>query len=94
MMRYEGYGGYGHMGLFGGVIMFFIALAVIGLLIYLVVLLSRSAKSHSAISSNFVGQIANPQNLNNALSILSERYARGEVDDEEYARKKAALLKL
>jgi len=94
MMRYEGFGGFGHMGLFGGVIMLFIALAVIGLLIYLVVLLSRSAKSHSAISSNSVGQIPNPQNLNNALSILSERYARGEVDDEEYARKKEALIKL
>lgn len=94
MMRYEGFGGYGHMGLFGGVIMFFIALAVIGLLIYLVVLLSRNAKSHSAISGNSVGQIPNPQNLNNALSILSERYARGEVNDEEYARKKEALIKL
>ncbi len=93
MMRYEGFG-YGHMGLLGGVFMFFIALAVIGLLIYLVVLLSRNAKMHSGVSSHYVEKAPNTQNLNNALSILSERYARGEVNDEEYARKKEALLKL
>lgn len=29
----------------------------------------------------------------NALSILNERYAQGEINDEEYAAKKAALTK-
>jgi len=31
---------------------------------------------------------------NNALEILHERYARGEIDEEEYNRKKAELRKL
>jgi putative membrane protein len=31
---------------------------------------------------------------NNALDILKERYARGDIDDEEYNRRKAELKKL
>ena len=31
---------------------------------------------------------------NNALDTLKERYARGEIDDEEYNRRKAELRKL
>lgn len=29
----------------------------------------------------------------NALNLLDERYAKGEIDDEEYQRKKQLLLK-
>lgn len=32
-----------------------------------------------------------PVNSGNALNILNERYARGEINDEEYSRIKAKL---
>ena len=32
-----------------------------------------------------------PVNSGNALNILNERYARGEINDEEYSRIKATL---
>ncbi len=33
------------------------------------------------------------RNSDNALSILNERFARGEIDQQEYDTKKAALLR-
>jgi len=34
------------------------------------------------------------RSIDNAFAILNERYARGEIDEEEYNRKKAELRKL
>ena len=82
------------MGLFGGAIMFFIGLVFLGLLIYLIVLLSRNAKGQASVTGNGGSTYSAAPNVNDALAILNERYARGEIDDEEYARKKAALVKL
>lgn len=68
--------GYGMMGGFG-----IIPLILIGLIIYAVIRLSQS--SHKKSSSQI--------DVNNALDILNQRYANGEISDEEYAKKKKIL---
>jgi len=88
--------GYGMMG--GGprllffVIGFFIFLAIVAAVVVLVVKLSKN-KSHPGSHSD--GNV--PVNYNiyagKALEILNERYVKGEIDDEEYVRKKAELMK-
>ena len=81
-MMYE----YGGGNIFGTLIMlgmfFFIALIIfVGIFFLIRVLLKSSHRD--GFSTN-----------NNALDILKERYARGEIDDEEYNRRKAELKKL
>ena len=38
-------------------------------------------------------KLARPRPADGALSILNERYARGEIDQQEYDTRKAALLR-
>ncbi|MEI7884917.1 MAG: SHOCT domain-containing protein [Clostridia bacterium] len=79
-------GGYGMMGGAGGFLMVFMmlliltltVLSIIGLVKYI-----RSSSKHDTISGN----LANDK----VLAILNERFALGEVSDEEYAKKKLAL---
>lgn len=78
--------GYGSHSIFNTFIMlgmfFFIALIIcIGIFFLIRVLVKL--KRGDGFSTN-----------NNALDILKERYARGEIDDEEYNRRKAELKKL
>jgi putative membrane protein len=40
-----------------------------------------------------VRRISAPRTSDNALSILNERFARGEIDQQEYDTRKAALLR-
>ncbi len=74
--------GFGHMmwngghGLWGGLMM----LLFWGLVIGLVVLAVRG----------FSGRSDAPRG-NSALDVLKERYARGEIDEEEYERRKERL---
>jgi putative membrane protein len=83
MMRF-GYGGW-WMWLGG-----FLMVVVIALAIYaLVVLISRSGKTDSH-SLNEQQQ----DKTGSALVILAERYARGEINEEEYQQKKATLKNL
>lgn len=75
-------GGFGHMwgggyGMFGGLMMMVVFW---GLVIGLIVLFVRRFSNRSDTS---------PQP--NALDILRERYARGEIDEEEYEQRKAKL---
>jgi len=65
----------GH-GLFGGLMM----VVFWGLIIGLIVLGVRRFSGRSGASSQL-----------SALDILKERYARGEINDEEYQRLKAKL---
>jgi putative membrane protein len=75
MINMMGYG-YGMMGGFG-----LIPLILIGLIIFAVVKLTQSS------NRNYI----NPTSNNDALDILNQRYANGEISDEEYTRKKKIL---
>ncbi len=67
--------GYGMMGGYGMII----PLILIGVIIYAVVKLSQS--SHGS----------NNRGGNDALEILKQRYANGEISEEEYTQKKKIL---
>lgn len=83
MMGYGGYG-YGMMGYGWGWIMMLGILIIVVLIIFaLVRYLQHSGNISRNISSN------NPSNR--AIDILNERYARGEISDDEYKRKKAEI---
>jgi putative membrane protein len=71
---------------------FLVFIAVITVVVLLVVKL-LGHKSHLGLHSgnNVPGNYS--IYVGKALEILNERYAKGEVDDEEYARKKAELTK-
>lgn len=73
--------GFGHMwgdghSIFGGLMM----VVFWGLIIGLIVLAARGYSSRSDTTSQ-----------PNALDVLRDRYARGEIDEEEYERRKAKL---
>ena len=76
MMAYMGSYGWGHM-LFGGLMMVLVGGAVIAL----VVLLVRGLR----------GRGESAQQRPTALELLKERYARGEIDQQEYERQKRDL---
>ena len=81
MMRY---GGYGMMGGIGGVLMLLFMLALATLVVLGILALLRHLKT-TRPEEQCIGT--------NVVDVLNERYARGEIDDEEYAIKKAALTK-
>jgi putative membrane protein len=83
-----GYGWSG-MGWIGALLMGLAVLVVITLVVFLVVRLSRGP-ARSGMNSQAAGQ---PDSSANALGILAERYAKGEINDEEYTRKKAEIRK-
>lgn len=80
----RGFGGFGS-GYFNGGGMFI--MMGFGLLIFLALIFISlklmKAHPHSNLSAS----------SNSALNILNERYARGEIDDEEYTKKKTILTK-
>ncbi len=102
MMRGYNFGGFdGHMGGFGGGAMLFGGLIVLALLVVGVVLLVRLLKPKHFGPGHTYQNMGNspqnmgnsPQNLDSAMRILNERYAQGEISDEEYATKKTELRK-
>ncbi|HVJ47696.1 SHOCT domain-containing protein [Desulfitobacterium sp.] len=74
-----GTGNYWWMGLIGMALQVIFWIAVI-------VIVWRLVSRHSSKSS--VGY----SNSDNALNILNERFAKGEIDTEEYTRRKESLL--
>ncbi|MDP4094714.1 MAG: SHOCT domain-containing protein [Bacillota bacterium] len=78
MMRYYGFGMMGY-GLGWIFTIFLVALVIIGVIIF--------------IKSNRKGPQFNNGMHTNAIEILNQRYARGEITDEEYIKKKAEILK-
>ena len=79
MMYGIGYGGFGFFIMFG--LFLLLVLVIIG--VYFIV--------HHFTNSNAK---EGTRSGDKALEILHERYARGEIDEEEYNRKKAELRKL
>lgn len=67
----------------GGGVMVLVFLALLALAIVGIVLLVRHAKKSEDPKSS----------IYHALAILDERYAKGELTDEEYEQKKTALKK-
>lgn len=95
MMRGYDFGRFdGHMGVFGGGAMlfgglFFLALLVVGIIVVVRLLKSK----HAGTISSYNNADNTFQNVDSAMRILNERYAKGEMPDEEYATKKAELRK-
>lgn len=79
MMRYSGYG-YGMMGYGWGWIM------MIG--IFIIVVLGILALFRFLQHSNSISSIGPSRR---AIDILNEKYASGEISDEEYKRKKEEM---
>lgn len=79
MMRYGEYG-YGTMGYGWGLIMMIGVLVIVVLVIFA---LSRYLQNSGSTSQN--------NSSSKAIEILDERYARGEITDEEYKKKKAEM---
>ncbi|MFZ7110422.1 MAG: SHOCT domain-containing protein [Desulfatiglandales bacterium] len=75
-------GGWG-MGWFGGVFMLLFWVLVIVGLVFLIKWLIQSTKGESGRA---------PSNSSRALEILRERYARGDIDKQEFEEKKKDLL--
>lgn len=74
--------GYGwHMGGGLGMVLFWLAIIV------LVILLARGGRLGGWLGSSDSGR----PRRDKALDIVRERFARGEIDLEEYERRKAAL---
>lgn len=69
--------GYGMMGGFGMII----PLILVGLIIYAAVRLSQGGNKSNS----------NQRGRDDALEILNQRFAKGEISEEEYAKKKKML---
>ncbi|MCR1898583.1 SHOCT domain-containing protein [Irregularibacter muris] len=57
----------------------FLPLLIVGLMVYIIVRLVQKSNHNAGIQKN------------SALDILNERFARGEISEEEYERKKKML---
>jgi len=86
MMHDYGWGAGSGMGLAGGIIMTVFWVAVLAALIILVVWLVRQAQG-GATPVGSAGTTAAP----NPLDILKTRYAKGEIDKEEYEERRKTL---
>jgi len=86
----HGLDGYGWGGGYGMILMWIVPILVIGLIVWLVVEATRT-KDNSR--NRQVGQVAEPRDRmsGRGLEILDERYARGEMDREEYLERRRDL---
>ena len=79
MMNYNGYGMMGGWGIF----MMIVLVILIVIIVYAVMKLVQGG-SNAGTTSN---------SRDEALEILNQRYAKGELSDEEYQQKKKILKK-
>ena len=85
-------GGYGGMGA-GGVIWIVVMLAVLALIVVGIVMLVRGLSHRNDYGASGYRQEPSLGNEGpkTALRILEERYARGDIDREEFLKRKADL---
>lgn len=92
MGYYNGFGnayryGHGFMGSGAGITAHIVGIILLIAFVIFIIKMFRYKSfmhTHQTDPHNFTG---------NALQILNERYAKGEIDDEEYQRKKAEISK-
>ena len=77
MMRYQNGLGNGLIGRFACIFGTLVFIAIVTCVILLIIHLSKSNKQQSMHSTHI-------SNENNALKILNERLAKGEITEEEY----------
>jgi len=77
-----------HMGFGGGFFMMIGGLLLLGLVVYLIVVLTGNKSTNKPVNGG-----NSTQDIGSAMNILNERFARGEINEEEYARKKSELRK-
>ena len=76
----------------GWIFLFVVGLVIVGiiaLIIYALVRVINSAGKSGASALNETPY----DNTGRALAVLAERYAKGEISDEEYRHKKAEITK-
>ena len=79
--------GYGY----GWIFLFVGGLAVIGIIVLIMYALIR-VTTNPRISASSAPPEAQQENTSRALAILAERYARGEISDDEYKQKKMVIM--
>lgn len=89
MMWEEGFGG--GFWIFGWIMM----VVVVALVVVGIVLLVRGLSGRPGSGSSMAGgqgSAGQPEGSVSAIQILEERYARGEIDQEEFLQRKKDLL--
>ncbi|MBC3888346.1 SHOCT domain-containing protein [Acetobacterium paludosum] len=90
MMYLGAYGmcfGLSMIGRIGGMIM--MCLLLIAFVVFAIVWMSKNSNLRKSVDES-----QQQQSTNRAMEILNERYASGEITDEEYAKKKVELKKV
>jgi len=77
-----------HMGFGGGFFMMIGGLLLLGIFIYMIVVLTAPKPTNQSVTGG-----TSFQDISSAMNILNDRFARGDINEEEYARKKTELRK-
>jgi len=79
-------------GAAGEALMVIVMLAVLALIVVGIILLVRGLSGPNQSAQNLPPGPPPPQSTSKALQVLEERYARGEIDREEFLQRKQDLL--